>query len=700
MVSLFRDLRISRKLAVIFMPLLFMMGAGGSIGLYSAYRISNATEQLYTDSFRRIETLSSIEKEFFSQRQELFLYAITNEEGTRSFLGGSIEEHKRNVSKLLKDYSSLGVYGEKEINFEEMKFNFLHYWSIQSRIMVLALKGDRQTSLNLIRGTGDKVFSQGMNFLREVLKEELVASNNIYLESRRAAQTAIVATIAFTFLALVTALWLWYVLTKALVSPILSISESAKHIGEGDLTGRADVYNKDEIGNLAIEFNKMAANLEEYYGTLENKVEERTKELSRAYEEIFEKKHELEVSNRELQEASRMKSQFLANVSHELRTPLNSIIGFSDLLQEKAFGVLNEKQLQYVDYISTSGTHLLHLINNILDLSKIEAGRMELNKELFSITDVVGEVLGTIRPMAHHQGVTIDVKEVQAPPRLYADRTKVKQILMNVLSNAVKFNDDNGKVFLDWEVVDEGVGMKMERMLILKVRDTGIGIKNEDIDKLFSEFQQLDSSYTREYEGTGLGLVLTKRLVELHDGNMWVTSEYGEGSTFYIKIPQGSNEIDIPQPRPIVVEDADISGGEERKIVICTESSDLNHLIGIFLAAEPYEAVILEDCLTILERAAEIKADVIIMGVALPSKDGWEILKELKEDERTAEIPVIILSSTDNRELGTSLGVSVFIEKPMDKIKLLSGIHQALGLYNVSEGGEGEGGIDNRGSGG
>ena len=307
---------------------------------------------------------------------------------------------------------------------------------------------------------------------------------------------------------------------------------------------RVPVMTDDEIGNLAIEFNKMAVSIENYYATLEKKVEERTEALKVTNEELSTKKQELETANLELLEANRMKSQFLANVSHELRTPLNSIIGFSELLQEKAFGDLNERQHQYVEYVHSSGAHLLQLINNILDLSRIEAGRMELSSEDFSIMEVLGG--SATWPMAHERNISMECKTVPASPKIHADRAKFKQIMTNLLSNAVKFNNDGGRVTVDWDISEEPLGMKMERFVVFRIMDTGIGIKEDDKGKLFKEFEQIDSSITREYGGTGLGLALTKKLVELHKGSIRVAVELGKASTLFEELPHATAEIDLP----------------------------------------------------------------------------------------------------------------------------------------------------------
>lgn len=272
-------------------------------------------------------------------------------------------------------------------------------------------------------------------------------------------------------------------------------------------TNLLDVYKK-----TAIEQSK---HLESLYLNLENKVEEKTKQLRQA--------------NIALEQANRLKSEFLATMSHELRTPLNAIIGFAEVLKDNVIGPLNKEQKECLDDIHSSGQHLLSMINNILDFSKIEAGKFELTYEEFSFEEVIGEVLNAVFEFANKKGIRMQTQFHPDIPLIIADKVKFKQIMFNLLSNAIKFTPENGKVTIYAKLA--------EQYIQIEVIDTGIGIKSEDIDKLFKPFLQLDGSYSRRYEGTGLGLILTKHLVELQGGKIWVESEYGKGSTFTFTLP-------------------------------------------------------------------------------------------------------------------------------------------------------------------
>jgi len=238
----------------------------------------------------------------------------------------------------------------------------------------------------------------------------------------------------------------------------------------------------------------------------------------------------IDITERKAQEANRLKSDFLANMSHELRTPMNAIIGFSELLIDKRVGDLNAKQLDYLKDIHASGSHLLQLINDILDIAKIESGKTELVIDTFSITAAIEEVIKVVKPIADKKGVHITIEMSDAVDKIAADKNKFKQILFNLTSNAIKFNQTDGNVLVKTELCDDG-------FFVLKVTDTGIGIAQENMRKLFIPFVQLDTGTARKHEGTGLGLALTKTIIELHGGTISVESTLGQGSTFSVKMP-------------------------------------------------------------------------------------------------------------------------------------------------------------------
>ena len=242
---------------------------------------------------------------------------------------------------------------------------------------------------------------------------------------------------------------------------------------------------------------------------------------------------EIEDKSRQIEAANRHKSEFLANMSHELRTPLNAIIGFSEVLSERLFGELNDKQSEYTDDILSSGRHLLSLINEILDLSKVEAGRMELELTTFDLPLAIDNARTFVRERATKHGIALDVSIDERLGDFTADERKIKQVLLNLLSNAVKFTPEGGRIGIDARRTNGAVE--------ISVSDTGIGISPGDQARIFEEFRQIGSDYAQKVEGTGLGLTLAKKFVELHGGRIWVTSELGKGSTFSFSLPEKSS---------------------------------------------------------------------------------------------------------------------------------------------------------------
>ena len=320
-------------------------------------------------------------------------------------------------------------------------------------------------------------------------------------------------------------------LSRVFVAPIEKVAATARGIAAGDRRSRVQIGSRDELGELADAFNSMTKTLEDQENELremnvglEQKVRERTGELELKLRELL-------TINAELERASRLKSEFLANMSHELRTPLNAVNGFSELLLEELQGPLTPKQRRYVDNILTSGRHLLHLINDILDLSKIEAGRLEVRDEEFAFRPVVDSAVSVIQPLAQKKGLEIAVEISPEVDRVRLDPGKTRQVLYNLMSNAVKFTE-TGRITVSARLTEPG-------WMELVVADTGIGIKPEDQLRIFREFEQVDGSYTRRYEGTGLGLALTKKFVEMQGGTIRVLSEVGRGSRFVIQLPIG-----------------------------------------------------------------------------------------------------------------------------------------------------------------
>ncbi|MBX7152266.1 response regulator [bacterium] len=408
---------------------------------------------------------------------------------------------------------------------------------------------------------------------------------------------------------------------------------------------RKNAFSEDDLKLLTTFASQAALAIEhaQFYNTLERKVEDRT--------------HELRELNAKLIEADRLKSEFLANMSHELRTPLNAIIGFSELLMEQVTGPVNAEQLQCLRDIHQSGRHLLQLINDILDLSKIEAGKMELYREDFSVNDLLTLVHRTVFPMLERKSQKLDIRNEKSFPFIYGDSNKIKQIVINLLSNAIKFSPPGSTITIDTAMRDE----KLQPMFEMSITDQGRGIHEKDHHIIFDEFRQIDGSHTREDSGTGLGLALCKRLVEMHGGKIWVESAVNQGSKFVFQIPQirmddtTSNNINPSGNTILIAEDDPQSANYMKKI----------------LEIEGYPATVVHRGDEVLDMAMERQPTAIILDIMMPGKDGWEVLRDLKSNPKTAPIPVLIVSVIDNKDMAYSLHASDYFVKPVDRHQLI-----------------------------
>jgi len=301
---------------------------------------------------------------------------------------------------------------------------------------------------------------------------------------------------------------------RRILTPLRTLRHGVERIGSGDLAVRLEVKTGDELEMLADEFNRMSARVQEAYTGLEHKVAERTQELV--------------ALNQQLEEANRLKSQFLANVSHELRTPMNAIIGFTRLVMRKTEGQIPPLQHANLQKVLISADHLLHLINGLLDLSKIEAGRMEVSPVRFELRELIQAATATVEPLLKPDRVRFVAEIDPDLPPLYTDRDKLKQVVLNLLSNAVKFTDEGVIKVAAWRAGDR---------LKVAVSDTGIGMPREALDYIFEEFRQVDMSSTRRHGGTGLGLAIVRKLARLLGGEVTAESELGKGSTFTVTLP-------------------------------------------------------------------------------------------------------------------------------------------------------------------
>jgi signal transduction histidine kinase/CheY-like chemotaxis protein/CHASE3 domain sensor protein len=371
-------------------------------------------------------------------------------------------------------------------------------------------------------------------------------------------------------------------------------------------------------------------------------------------------------ANDELLESNQHKSTFLTNMSHELRTPLTSILGFSELLRDDKTGRFEAgTQHRFLDQIHTSGQHLLGLINDLLDLSKIEAGQMNLHLERIALAESIQNVLSTAEPLARSKDIAID-SDSEPGLHVVADPIKLKQMLLNLVSNAIKFTPQRGRVSIHCRQV--------ESWIEIAVADTGIGIATADLTRLFREFQQLDAGHGRQQEGTGLGLALTKRFAELHGGEVNVQSVPGEGSTFTLRLPvETKTSGDLPAYEPLRIGPSD---GDLPLILVVEDNAEAAEILARHLEAGGFRMSFARTGNEAVAMARELKPVAITLDILLPEIDGWEVLRRLKADELTWNIPVVVVSVSDNPALGRALGARDYFVKPVDRDALLSRLNE------------------------
>ncbi len=425
------------------------------------------------------------------------------------------------------------------------------------------------------------------------------------------------------------------------------------------------------------ERKKLERQIEEYASHLETQVWERTRQLEETNYELQTVNKEVELRREEAESGSRSKSEFLANMSHELRTPLNAVIGLSQVLLEQTFGPLNAKQSEYLDGVRQSGSHLLSLINEILDLSKIEAGKDQLEPAVFSMPDALRNAIMLLKEKAMKHGIELG-QEIGPEVRLfYGDERRVKQVLFNLLSNAVKFTGQGGKV---------GLKAKQDgRALTITVWDTGTGIPENKRHLIFQPFQQVDSSLSRQHEGTGLGLALSKRLVEMHGGTITFESREGVGTSFTVTLPViDAKKGDITHvhegPRTEQPPAGATSGRRNRIMVV--EDNRLNMLLASdFLKTNGFDVVEAENGELALQKAAEERPDIILLDIQMPGIDGFEVLRRLRENPVLKDIPFIAMTALamkGDEERCMGAGFNDYISKPLDLNEMLNKINRIL----------------------
>ena len=375
--------------------------------------------------------------------------------------------------------------------------------------------------------------------------------------------------------------------------------------------------------------------------------------------EIASQKREVEVANAQIAEISRLKSEFLANMSHELRTPLNAILGFSEILKDNLVELTPEQRQECLENIHTSGKHLLELVNDVLDLSKIEAGRMELSYDSFGVLSGVKEVHNVIRSLSERRDIDLSIDVTPEDLEVRADKSKFKQVLYNLLSNAIKFTAQGGRVWVSARHDGDE--------LIVEVGDTGVGIPKEHHTRIFDEFYQLDNATTRQVEGTGLGLSLTRRLVELHGGRIRLESEPGKGSIFTFQLPIAGLEA--------------VNGHRHNRVLLIEDNASNRELAKMVLTGNGFEVDVALDGDEGLHKARAKPYDLVLMDIELPGMDGLTVTRMLRSDPKTSSMPIVALTANamkGSEQEALAAGCSGYISKPIEVANFVERISNYL----------------------
>jgi signal transduction histidine kinase/DNA-binding response OmpR family regulator len=626
--------RVQTKLLAAFLAIVALLIVVGAAGLQVLIGVNERTVELIR-SERKIAAYRQVQHDTTSQLYRVTSALLANDDR-------SLDSALRQLNQFGYDLERLQFVAKDEGELlARVKQDYDRFVAVVNKVVDLIRHGKvadaRDAQLKEaqpLANSLERLTNQLVNKAEADMVAGIDASENAY-------RTAKLDVILFAIGSIVLALLLGRAISLSLIGPINEIDSRLGRIAGGDFTQRVVIPNRDELGGLAANINRTCEQLGELYEQLEA--------------------------------ASQHKSAFLANMSHELRTPLNAVIGYSEMLQEMAEDEGLDQFLPDLAKIRDAGRHLLNLINDILDLSKIEAGKMDLYLEQVDLKALVEEVRSIVVPLAAAGGNRFDVVEADDPGTFYTDRTKLKQSLLNLLGNASKFTH-GGRIALEVRHGDDE--------LSFIVSDSGIGMSDEQLGRLFQAFSQADASTTRRYGGTGLGLAITKHFCEMLGGRISVESEPGAGSIFTITLPKRTESAAIPGLEAASALSLAPAEHDRALVMVVDDDQPSRELLAAVVRREGYRVIEAWDGDAALTLAREHRPDIITLDVLMPRLDGWSVLAALKSDVDLRDIPVIIVTVLADRGIALSLGAAEFVTKPVDRARLAAVIRQ-----NVQGGG-------------
>ncbi|HSF32962.1 MAG TPA: response regulator [Candidatus Tectomicrobia bacterium] len=624
--------RVHVKLLVAFLAIVVLLIVVGAVGLRVLSEVNRRSEELVT-LHRKIAAYRQLQHDTTAQLYSVAVaLAVPPEELDQRILEAAL----RQLNQFGYDLDRLQFVAKDEVELlSRIQDDYKRFIQVMQEVVLMIAGGRIASGRELQRTQANPLADRLERLTNELVNRaeaEMVARVEV---SHGAYHTARWVVIGFAVGSIGLALVFGYAISWSLIGPLQRMHDQMQQIAAGDFSQRINVQNRDELGTLADNLNRMTA------------------ELGRLY-------HQLEAANRH-------KSEFLASMSHELRTPLNAIIGFSEVLLERLFGELTEKQEEYLRDILESGRHLLSLINDILDLSKVEAGRMELELGRFSLPEALENGLTMVRERANRHGIALSLEVDPGLGVIEADERKLKQVVFNLLSNAVKFTPDAGQVGITAELHGDEVR--------ITVWDTGIGIAVEDQARVFEEFQQVASRGGQGLEGTGLGLALARRFVELHGGRLTVESALGHGSRFTCTLPLRITATveDLTQE----TKTTDVGAARDAPVVLVVEDDpQAAELLRLYLEGAGCRAEVAWDGEDGFVKARQLQPALITLDLLLPKIDGWDLLVRLKGEQATRGIPVVIVSIMEQRGKGFALGAADYLVKPVSREELVDALQR------------------------